>query len=77
MDVLKKMFTFLEKILKKENDIKMIEESVNVNNISTNQKENFIESLKQNTLIIKGIDKKLETIICSGDGTGIQKKLGF
>lgn len=78
MDVFKKIFSFLEKMLKKENDIKMIEDSQNIKNInSINQKENFIESLKQNTVITKKIDKKIKTIICSGDGTGIQKKLSF
>ena len=41
-----------------------------------NNKENFIQSLKK-TNTEKRTNKKIETLICYGDGLGIQKKLSY
>jgi hypothetical protein len=68
MSFLNKILTWVKKIFVKKEDIKMLEspseEGANEN------RNTFLESLK-----IKVAKKKVETLICDGDGLGIQKTL--
>ena len=54
----------------KQEEIKTLEEPKNTIN---KEKNNFIKSLK----IEKKSKKEVETLICYGDGLGIQKKISY
>ena len=69
MNVIKKLILFIKKIFNKHKYIEGTRETNN--NIINDQKKKFEDSLKA-TLIPK---KKIKTLICEGDGTGIQRKL--
>lgn len=43
---------------------------------SRDRKIGFVESLKINT-IVKRRNKQIQTLICTGDGLGIQKKICY
>ena len=73
MSFVKRVFFFIKKSFYKEN-VKMIESISGV--ITKNEKESFIKSLKKDNF--KKIEKKkIETLICEGDGLGIQKKISY
>lgn len=71
MKFIEKIVLFIKKIFIKENEIKKIEAPKITND--QNQKKNFIASLKVDTTE----RKKIETLICKGDGLGIQKKITY
>ena len=74
MSLLKKIITYLKKFLKKEKDIKMIPApSVDY---KENSKEEFINTIRINTIIEKN-NKEIETLVCVGDGLGIQGDLKY
>ena len=62
----------MKNIFVKQDEVKKLQESNDP--IEQNEKEYFIESLKINTTE-KRLKKKVETLICNGDGLGIQKKI--
>ena len=64
MKVLKSIIEFIKDIFKKE-EKKLLETP------KENEKEKFIQSLKVTTKK----KKKIETLICKGDGLGIQGKI--
>lgn len=71
MNLIEKVFSFFKNIFSRKEKIKMLEESeeseMNV------EKIDFVESLK-----VKEIKKKkykIETLVCPGDGLGIQTKI--
>lgn len=66
MNFIKNIFLFFKRILKKEQGIKMLEAPA--------EKTNFVDSLKINEVKEK---KKVETLICVGDGLGIQTKISY
>ena len=68
MNFIKKMSVLLKKIFEKENTIKSIEEPKQIQ-YNKNQK-NFKKSLT-----IQKKEKRVETLICVGDGLGIQPKI--
>lgn len=73
MSFVKRVFFFIKKRFYKEN-VKMIESISGV--ITKNEKESFIKSLKKDNF--KKIEKKkIETLICEGDGLGIQGKITY
>lgn len=69
MNIIKRIFLFFKNLLFKQEDIKMIEAKEEHTEV-TNNKDNFINSLKIN--VIKKKKKKIETLVCDGDGLGIQ-----
>lgn len=69
MKIIENIVVFFKKIFKKEEDIKMLETPINANE----DKANFMNSLKVN--IVKARKKKVETLVCEGDGLGIKKKI--
>lgn len=69
MNLITKIFSLLQKIFHKE-EIKMIEASTQ-NYSSSDEKSKFIQSIK-----IKK-NKKVETLVCEGDGLGIQKEISY
>ena len=72
MNFFKSIILKIKKIFNKHEDIKMLEESKIINN--SNAKDEFIENLKVNiNKVIK--KKKVETLICPGDGLGINNKI--
>jgi len=70
MEILNRIVSMLKKIFMKE-EIKEIEESNNI--IPIIEKESFVNKLKENVVDTK--NKKVETLICFGDGLGIQTKI--
>lgn len=69
MSIIKKIFSFIKNIFSK-NKVLALEAPKEI--ISETKKIDFIESLKVTT--VKEITKKkIETLICEGDGLGIQK----
>lgn len=69
MNIIKFIKSFLKKIFVKE-DVKLLESSVR--KIKDESKSNFINSLK---VYPKQNKNKVETLICYGDGLGIQTKI--
>ncbi len=74
MNFFKSIISKIKKIFNKHEDIKMLEESKVINN--SYAKDEFVKSLKVN--INKAIKKKkVETLICDGDGLGINNKITY
>ena len=72
MNIINKLITFIKNIFNKKEVIKELNApSPTINN---EKKANFIDSLKINTAKRKK-EKKIETLICEGDGLGIQKNI--
>ena len=71
MNIIKNIILFFKNIFNKQEDVKLLEAPKQV--ISIDSKDNFIQSLR--TTITEKKEKKIETLICSGTGLGIQKKI--
>ncbi len=74
MKILQKIVVWLKELFYKKERTKLLEESKQIPN--QEQKVNFIENLKVN-IIEKRKKKKIETLVCEGDGLGIQKKVDY
>lgn len=74
MNKIRKIILFIKNIFKKQEAIKMLEEPKQ--DVSKDRKVAFVESLKINT-IYKRKNKQIQTLICTGDGLGIQKKICY
>lgn len=72
MNSIRKVILFIKNIFIKQDEVKKLVEPKIA--IEQNKKESFIESLKITTTE-KRTKKKVETLICDGDGLGIQKKI--
>lgn len=72
MSIIRKMILFIKNIFVKQDEVKRLQEPKIV--IEQYKKESFIESLKIATKE-KRTKKRVETLICNGDGLGIQKKI--
>ena len=66
MSIVNKIILFIKKIFNRQQEVEKI------NTLEQNKKENFKEDLKTTTT---EKEKKVETLICEGDGLGIQKKI--
>ena len=73
MNIIKKLMLLIKSIFIKQNEVKKLEES-KIKQENINQREKFIKSLKIPDSELK-TKKKVETLICEGDGLGIQKKI--
>ena len=79
MSIFKKIIFAIKNVFTKQNDVKRIEmsnEIASVNGIDQNTGNNFMQSLKNATNSVAK-KKKVETLICDGDGLGIQKKISY
>lgn len=74
MNNIRKIILFIKNIFNKKETIKMLEEPKQAE--SRDRKIGFVESLKINT-IVKRRNKQIQTLICTGDGLGIQKKICY
>ncbi len=72
MNFVKKIILLVKNIFNKPEEVKKLEAPQEMFN--KNEKINFIESLKINS-IEKRKNNKVETLICEGDGLGIQQKI--
>ena len=70
MNIVRKIILFIKNIFNNQSKVEKIEDSKNT--IEQNKKENFMESLKTTNT---EKEKKIETLICEGDGLGIQKRI--
>lgn len=74
MNIIKKIILFITNIFNKQEKPKTLELPKQV--ISKEKRSDFIESLKITTLE-REKHKKIQTLICEGDGLGIQKKISY
>ncbi len=74
MKILQKIVVWLKELFYKKERTKLLEESKQI--LNQEEKVNFIENLKVN-IIEKRKKKKIETLVCEGDGLGIQKKVDY
>lgn len=80
MKLIKKINLFFKTIFKKQDKVKMLGASQTQENMqkevidSQKQKVDFVKSLKVN-IENKPKKKKIETLVCEGDGLGIKKKI--
>ena len=74
MNIIKKLISFIKNKFTKQEKIKQLMEPRTIAN--EDKKESFIESLKINTTQ-KITKKRVETLICDGDGLGIQKNITY
>lgn len=72
MNIIRKMILFIKSIFIKQNEIKKLPEAKII--VNKEEREHFLEALKITT-IPKITKKSVETLICTGDGLGIQKKI--
>ncbi len=72
MNIIKKIILFLKNIFIMQNKTKALEESKQIEELD--RRNEFI-----NTVKIKVKEKKqiIETLVCDGDGLGIQKSIKF
>lgn len=75
MNIIKKVVLFIKNIFIKKDEVKKLEEPKII--VKEDKKNNFIESLKAPTNVPKIEKKKVETLICEGDGLGIQGKISY
>lgn len=74
MNIIQKILLLIKNIFIKRGKVKRLEEPKNI--VEQNKRTEFIESLKNNTSI-KRKKKRVETLICEGDGLGIQNKISY
>ena len=77
MSVIEKMISFIKRLFKKE-EIKLIEAPIEVEDEEKDKKkEKFLNYLKVEDAVNKKKKSKgkIETLICVGDGLGIQGKI--
>ena len=73
MNLIKRIFEFLKKFFYKKEEVKMIE-AISLTSVREKKKK-FMKELKEDYIKRKLEKKKIETLICVGDGLGIQKKV--
>ena len=75
MNIIKKIALFIKRIFGKQDKIKKLPEpEVTLVDEKEDKKDSFIESLRAATVELVP-KRRVETLICSGDGLGIQKKI--
>ena len=72
MNFIRKVFLYFKSIFNKKEEVKKIDAPKDTGN----EKEKFIENLKVTTTY-KSPRKKAETLICNGNGLGIQSEVKF
>ncbi len=74
MNFFRKIANYIKNIFIKKEKVQVLEAPKQVQKSS--EKPDFINSLKV-TIKEKKEKKKVETLICEGDGLGIQKKISY
>lgn len=74
MNVIEKIILFIKNIFTKKEEVKKLEEPTVI--VEEDKRNEFIDNLKV-TAIGKKENKKIETLICAGDGLGIQKGIKY
>lgn len=74
MNIINKMILFLKNLFNKQEHMKELQASKQ--HINQGQKNNFLQSIKLEKKENKK-HKNIETLICTGDGLGIQKKISY
>lgn len=74
MNIIKEVILFIKNIFIKQDEIKKLEEPKII--VREDNKVSFMESLKV-TNVDGRIKKRIETLVCEGDGLGIQKKITY
>ncbi len=72
MNIIRKMILWIKNIFIKQDEVKKLVEPKII--VKEDKKHSFIESLKITTTE-KTTNKRIETLICDGDGLGIRKKI--
>lgn len=72
MSIIEKIILFIKNVLLKKQEIKAIE--AHKVTIIQEKDNNFLESIKVN-IPIQVKKKKIETLVCVGDGLGIHNKM--
>lgn len=73
MNFIKKLFEIIKNVFNKKSDKKMIQAPIETQ--TSKEKLEFANSLKVD--IPKPKKKEVETMICYGDGLGIQNKINY
>ena len=74
MSIIEKFILFVKKHFNKQKDIKTLEAPNQA--IVQDKQVDFLDSLKVTTLEKKKY-AKVQTLVCEGDGLGIQKKISY
>lgn len=74
MKSIKNMLELIKKFFVKKDNIMMLK-SPEEEKVKEEKKEKFLASIKID--ILKKNNKEIETLVCVGDGLGIQKKVKF
>ena len=74
MNIIKRFFMFIKNLFTKQNKIKELEAQKQI--INNNKKSNFATSLKTDSSNTTK-KRKIETLVCEGDGLGIQGKIDY
>ena len=74
MSIIQKFILLIKKLFNKQEDIKALEAPKQT--MVQDRKIDFIDSLKI-TALEKKKYSKVETLVCEGDGLGIQKKISY
>ena len=72
MNIINRLILFIKNVFPKKEKINML--NAPVSNSLQGKRDGFIKSLKVVT-DKKNTTKKVETLICEGDGLGIQKRI--
>ena len=73
MNIIDNIILCFKKLFKRMENIQMLEAPIEID--SESKKIKFNKTLKVNTIKIE--QNKIETLICYGDGLGIQKKMSY
>lgn len=76
MDFIKNIIQYFKKIFSKQETLQLLEAPPKQEYIKIDQKQEFLKSLKVK-IPKKKIKSKVETLICEGDGMGIQNKMSY
>lgn len=74
MKFLDKILSFIKSIFNKSEEVKKLQ--VSSQNINTKKKVDFIEEYKKEIVTTKR-KNRVETLVCEGDGLGIQSKISY
>lgn len=71
MNIIKKFFFLIKKYIISRNKVKQIEEKTGIDNGDKEEFKNFLKYKEEQPKT----KNKIETLICPGDGLGIQTKI--
>ena len=72
MNIISRIIEWIKNVFNKKQEIKMLEETKTF--ASKGKRMDFITNLKVNSKVKR---KKVETLVCPGDGLGIQSEITY